>query len=89
MKGHSTIALNSIVRANPGAAAAARRSARDAGKQVGQWLEEAIAEKQKRQKGEEDITKAGLLRNWKSAQRTCTTCSTGRDCGERIYTRVT
>jgi len=52
---------NFIVRMNPEHAAAARQSARDAGKQVGQWLEEAITEKQEREKGEEDVTKADLL----------------------------
>ena len=35
---------NFIVRVNPDAADAARQAAKDAGKQVGQWLEEAIAE---------------------------------------------
>ena len=49
---------NFIVRMNPDAAAAARQSARDAGKQVGQWLEEAIAEKQEREKEAGNITKA-------------------------------
>ena len=43
---------------NPEHAAAARQVARDAGKQVGQWLEEAITEKRERDKGEEDIAKA-------------------------------
>jgi len=43
---------------NPDAAAAARQSARDAGKQVGQWLEEAIAEKQEREKEAGNVTKA-------------------------------
>ena len=52
---------NFIVRMNPEHAAAARQSARDAGKQVGQWLEEAITEKQEREKGEEDVTKSDLL----------------------------
>ena len=52
---------NFIVRMNPEHAAAARQAARDAGKQVGQWLEEAITEKQEREKGEEDVTKVDLL----------------------------
>ena len=43
---------------NPEHAAAARQAARDAGKQVGQWLEEAITEKREREQGEEDVTKA-------------------------------
>ena len=43
---------------NPEHAAAARQAARDAGKQVGQWLEEAITEKQEREQGAEDVTKA-------------------------------
>ena len=42
---------------NPEHPVAARQAARDAGKQVGQWLEEAITEKQEREKGEEDVTK--------------------------------
>ncbi len=58
MKGHSIIALNSTVRANLGAAAVARQAARDAGKQVGQWLEEAITEKQEREKEAGNVTKA-------------------------------
>ena len=41
---------------NPEHAAAARQAARDAGKQVGQWLEEAITEKQVGQWLEEAIT---------------------------------
>ena len=49
---------NFIVRMNPEHAAVARQAAREAGKQVGQWLEEAITEKQEREKGEEDVTKA-------------------------------
>ena len=47
-----------IGRMNPEHAAAARQAARDSAKQVGQWLEEAITEKQEREKGEEDVTKA-------------------------------
>jgi predicted HicB family RNase H-like nuclease len=47
-----------MVRMNPEHAAAARQSARDAGKQVGQWLEEAITEKREREQGAEDVTKA-------------------------------
>jgi len=43
---------------NPEHAAAARQAARDAGKQVGQWLEEAIAEKQEREKEADNVTKA-------------------------------
>ena len=43
---------------NPEHAAAARQAARDAGKQVGQWLEEAITEKREREQGAEDVTKA-------------------------------
>jgi len=49
---------NFIVRMNAEHAAAARQAARDAGKQVGQWLEEAITEKREREQGEEDVTKA-------------------------------
>ena len=49
---------NFIVRMNPEHAAAARQAARDAGKQVGQWLEEAITEKREREQGAEDVTKA-------------------------------
>ena len=49
---------NLIVRMNPEHAAAAGQSARDAVKQVGQWLEEAITEKREREQGEEDVTKA-------------------------------
>ena len=49
---------NFIVRMNPEHAAAARQAARDAGKQVGQWLEEAITEKREREQGEEDVAKA-------------------------------
>ena len=49
---------NFIVRMNLEHAAAARQAARDAGKQVGQWLEEAITEKREREQGEEDVTKA-------------------------------
>ena len=49
---------NFIVRMNPEHAAAARQAARDAGKQVGQWLEEAITEKQEREKEAGDVTKA-------------------------------
>ena len=48
---------NFIVRMNPEHAAAARQSARDAGKQVGQWLEEAITEKQEREKEAGNVTK--------------------------------
>ena len=43
---------------NPEHAAAARQAARDAGKQVGQWLEEAITEKQEREKEAGNVTKA-------------------------------
>ena len=49
---------NFIVGMNPEHAAAARQAARDAGKQVGQWLEEAITEKREREQGVEDVTKA-------------------------------
>ena len=42
---------------NPDAADAARQAARDSGKQVGQWLEEAIAEKREREEAG-DVTKA-------------------------------
>jgi len=42
---------------NPGAAAA-RKSAKDAGKQVGQCLEEAITDKQEREKEAGNVTKA-------------------------------
>ena len=49
---------NFIVRMNPEHAAAARQAARDAGKQVGQWLEEAITEKQEREKEAGNVTKA-------------------------------
>ncbi len=48
---------NFIVQMNPGAAAA-RKSAKDAGKQVGQWLEEAITDKQEREKEAGNVTKA-------------------------------
>ena len=44
---------------NPEHAAAARQSAKDAGKQVGQWLEEAITEKREREQGAEEVNKAG------------------------------
>ena len=43
---------------NPEHAAAARQSARDAGKQVGQLLEEAITEKQEREKEAGNVIKA-------------------------------
>ena len=43
---------------NPEHAAAARQSARDAGKQVRKWLEEAITEKQEREKEAVNVTKA-------------------------------
>ena len=43
---------------NPEHAAAARQAARDAGKQVGQCLEEAITEKQEREKETGNVTKA-------------------------------
>ena len=49
---------NFIVRVNPDAADAARQAARDAGKQVWQWLEEAIAEKREREKEAGNVTKA-------------------------------
>ena len=49
---------NFIVRMNPAEAAAGRQAARDAGKQVGQWLEEAIRGKIKREKEADDVTKA-------------------------------
>ena len=48
---------NFIVRMNPEAADAARQAARESGKQVGQWLEEAITEKREREQGAEDVTK--------------------------------
>ena len=44
---------NFIVRMNPEDSAAARQAARDAGKQVGQWLEEAIREKIEREGSDE------------------------------------
>ena len=44
---------NFIVRMNPNEAAACRAAARDAGKQVGQWLEEAIREKIEREGSDE------------------------------------
>ena len=47
-----------IVRMTPDAADAARQAARDAGKQVWQWLEEAIAEKREREKEAGNVTKA-------------------------------
>ena len=43
---------------NPQHAAAARQAARDSGKQVGQWLEEAITEKREREQEAGDVTKA-------------------------------
>ena len=49
---------NFKVRMNPDAADTARQAARDAGKQVGQWLEEAIAEKREHEKEAGDVTKA-------------------------------
>ena len=49
---------NFIVRMNPEAADAARQAARNSGKQVGQWLEEAIAEKRERDTEAGDVTKA-------------------------------
>ena len=49
---------NFIVRMNPDAADTARQAAGDAGKQVGQWLEEAITEKREREQEAEDVTKA-------------------------------
>ena len=49
---------NFIVRMNPDAADVARQAARDAGKQVGQWREEAITEKREREQEAEDVTKA-------------------------------
>ena len=49
---------NFIARMNPDAADAARQAARDAGKQVGQWLEEAIAEKRERENEAGNVTKA-------------------------------
>ena len=48
---------NFIVRINPEAADAARQAARDSGKQIGQWLEEAIAEKREREEAG-NVTKA-------------------------------
>ena len=74
---------------NPEHAAAARQAARDAGKQVGQWLEEAITEKQEREKEAGNVTKAGLLRNWGSARPIFLTCSMERGRGGRICTSVT
>ena len=74
---------------NPEHAAAARQAARDAGKQVGQWLEEAITEKQEREKEAGNVTKVDWLRNWGSARPISLTCSTVRGRGERIYTSVT
>ena len=73
---------------NPEHAADARQSARDAGKQVGQWLEEAITEKQERDKGEGYVAKA-LLRNWGSVRPIFLTCSMGRGRGGRICTSDT
>ena len=49
---------NFIVRMNPESANTPRQAARDAGEQVGQWLEEAIAEKRVREKEAEDVTEA-------------------------------
>ena len=49
---------NFIVQMNPDAANAARQAARDADKQVGQWLEEAIAEKRERENAAGNVTKA-------------------------------
>ena len=49
---------NFIVRMNPESANTARQAARDAGKQVGQWMEEAIAERRVREKEAEDVTEA-------------------------------
>jgi hypothetical protein len=43
---------------NPAEAVAARQAARDTGKQVGQWLEEAIREKIEREKEAGNVTKA-------------------------------
>ena len=43
---------------NPESANTARRAARDAGKQVGQWMEEAIAERRVREKEAEVVTEA-------------------------------
>ena len=44
---------NFIVRMNADDSVAARQAARDAGKQVGQWLEEAIREKIEREGSDE------------------------------------
>ena len=41
---------NFIVRMNPESANTARQAARDAVKQVGQWMEEAISERRVREK---------------------------------------
>ena len=43
---------------NPEHAATARQAARDEGKQIGQWLEEAITEKQQGEKEAGNVTKA-------------------------------
>jgi cytochrome P450 len=43
---------------NPDAADAARQAARDASKQIGQWLEEAIAEKRERENEAGNVTTA-------------------------------
>ena len=49
---------NCIVLMNPETADAATQTARISGKQVGQWLDEAIAEKREREKEASDVTKA-------------------------------
>ena len=59
---------------NPEHAAAARQAASDAGKQVGQWLEEAITEKQERDKEVGNVTTADCVKNWGSARSTCLKC---------------
>ena len=69
---------------NPEHSAAARQPARDAGKQVGQWIEEAITEKREREQEAKDVNAAGLLRNWESAPPTCLTWLTGSVHGGRI-----
>jgi len=51
---------NFIVRMNPEHSAAARQAARDAGKQVGQWLEEAITEKLEREQEAKDVNAVGI-----------------------------
>ena len=53
---------NFIVRMNPEHAAAARQAAREAGKQVCQWLDVSITETREREPGAEDVTKADIAK---------------------------